>query len=120
MSPRERPPGDPFIVEPYSPREVRFHVTGGVLDGVCWLVAVAWLATAGRAAAPAWPWIVLAVLAGVYLADLASGLLHWAFESGAASQIADRVMTGRVAAVCTGSSNVACSNRCSWHSSELL
>ncbi|MGD2116431.1 MAG: fatty acid desaturase CarF family protein [Acidobacteriota bacterium] len=81
MSPRERPPGDPFIVEPYSPREVRFHVTGGVLDGACWLAAVAWLATAGREAAPAWPWIVLAVLAGVYLADLASGLLHWAFDT---------------------------------------
>ncbi|HMB52895.1 MAG TPA: fatty acid desaturase CarF family protein [Thermoanaerobaculia bacterium] len=83
MSPRrrERPPGDPFVVEPYSPREVRFHLIGASLNALCWLTAIAWLATAGRDAAPAWPWIVAAVVAGIYLADLGSGLLHWGFDT---------------------------------------
>jgi len=78
---RRRPPGDPFEVAPYTPREVRFHLAGAALNGLCWLAALGWLATAGRAQAPAWPWIVLAAVAGVYLADLASGVLHWAFDT---------------------------------------
>ena len=29
----------------------------------------------------AWPWVLLAVFAGIYTADLVSGLLHWAFDT---------------------------------------
>jgi|GEM_PF-1167439 len=77
----DRPPGDPFAVEPYSPREQRFHAFGAALNGAAWLAAVAWLVVAWRQAPPAAAGVVLAVVAGIYLADLASGLLHWAFDT---------------------------------------
>ncbi|HEX2251885.1 MAG TPA: fatty acid desaturase CarF family protein [Thermoanaerobaculia bacterium] len=84
---RGRPPDDPFVVEPYSPKEVRFHVLGATINALGWLAALAWLATRwGGHAAAAGPaavglGVAAAVLAGIYLADLASGLLHWAFDT---------------------------------------
>jgi Lipid desaturase domain len=72
---------DAFAVPPYTPGEVRFHLLGAVLNGAVTLGGAAWLIAVWRQAAPAWPWVVLAVLAGVYAADLVSGLLHWAFDT---------------------------------------
>ena len=66
-----------FAVAPYTRSELRFHITGAVLNGVVLLAGLAWLV----AHWPAWPWVVLAVLGGVYAADLVSGLLHWAFDT---------------------------------------
>ena len=77
----DRPPGDPFAVEPYTPREVRVHLLGAALNALVWLAAVAWLAAAWRQAAPSLLGVALAILAGLYAADLLSGLLHWAFDT---------------------------------------
>jgi hypothetical protein len=70
-----------FATEPYSRRELAFHVAGATLNGIVWLAGLAWLVSAWRIDAPHWTWIVLAILAGVYAADLVSGLLHWAFDT---------------------------------------
>jgi ubiquitin-conjugating enzyme E2 variant len=76
-----RPPGDPFEVEPYNAREIRFHATGGMLAGLWTLAGLAWLGLTWSAHRPAGLGLALAVLAGLYAADLASGLLHWAFDT---------------------------------------
>ena len=76
-----RPPGDPFIVEPYSPKEVRFHLLGATLNGLAWLGALAWLALTWREHAPSGWAVAAAVFFGIYAADLASGILHWAFDT---------------------------------------
>ncbi len=67
-----------FAVAPYTRGEIRFHVLGAVLHGAVFLGGLAWLFLRGF---PSWPWIALAALAGVYAADLVSGLLHWAFDT---------------------------------------
>jgi TMEM189-like protein len=72
---------DAFAVAPYTPSEVRFHLIGGVLNGAVTLGGLVWLFAAWRESPPAWLWAVLAILAGIYAADLVSGLLHWAFDT---------------------------------------
>lgn len=75
-------PDTDFEVDPYSPREVRFHVLGGVLNGLAWLTSLVWIAATWRAEGTPSPWgVALALLLGIYLADLASGILHWAFDT---------------------------------------
>ncbi|HKA56218.1 MAG TPA: fatty acid desaturase CarF family protein [Candidatus Binatia bacterium] len=70
-----------FAVEPYTPSEIRFHVTGAVLNGACALAGLIWVAATWKDHPPSWPWLLLAVLTGIYTADLVSGLLHWAFDT---------------------------------------
>jgi Lipid desaturase domain len=72
---------DAFKVEPYTPSEVRFHLLGAALNGAVLLAGLVWMIANWTTASPSWPWIVLAVLAGIYTADLVSGLLHWAFDT---------------------------------------
>jgi len=72
---------DAFAVAPYTPGEVRFHVTGAALNGAVLLAGLVWLFATWRESLPSWPWVLLAVLAGVYAADLVSGLLHGAFDT---------------------------------------
>ena len=72
---------DPFEVAPYTRSEVRFHITGGVLNGAVVLAGLVWLFGTWRESPPSWPWVLLAILAGIYAADLVSGLLHWAFDT---------------------------------------
>ncbi|MEA2560060.1 MAG: plasmanylethanolamine desaturase [Acidobacteriota bacterium] len=69
---------DAFTVAPYTPSEVRFHLVGGVLNGAAVLAGLVWLFSNDS---PGWPWILFAVLAGMYVADLVSGILHWAFDT---------------------------------------
>jgi ubiquitin-conjugating enzyme E2 variant len=72
---------DAFSVAPYTPSEVRFHLVGAVLNGAVTLGGLLWLIVTWRENSPAWPWVVLAIFAGIYAADLVSGLLHWAFDT---------------------------------------
>ncbi len=69
---------DAFTVAPYTPSEVRFHLAGAVLNGATVLAGLVWLFSNDM---PGWPWILFAVFAGMYAADLVSGLLHWAFDT---------------------------------------
>ena len=69
---------DAFAVAPYTPSEVRFHLAGGMLNGAAVLAGLAWLFSNDM---PGWPWILLAIFAGMYAADLVSGILHWAFDT---------------------------------------
>lgn len=69
---------DAFAVAPYTPGEARFHLLGAILNGTVTLSGLVWMLTTGGLA---WPWAVLAILAGIYAADLVSGLLHWAFDT---------------------------------------
>ena len=66
-----------FFVEPYTKSELRFHITGAVLNGMVLTAGLMWFFTH----LPVWPWIVVAILAGIYSADLISGTLHWAFDT---------------------------------------
>lgn len=72
---------DAFEVAPYTPRQVRFHLLGAVLNGAVTLGGLAWLFAAWGEDSLVWPGALLAVLAGIYAADLVSGLLHWAFDT---------------------------------------
>jgi len=77
----EKATADAFAVAPYTPSEVRFHVIGGVLNTAVMLSGLAWVIATSWKGSPAWPWVVLAILAGFYTADLVSGILHWAFDT---------------------------------------
>lgn len=72
---------DAFAVAPYTPGEIRFHVAGALLNGAVLVAGLAWLAATWWQSPPSWPWVVVAILAGFYVADLGSGLLHWAFDT---------------------------------------
>jgi len=82
-----RLPADELEVEPYTREELAFHVSGGALNGVVWLAAVGWLATGWAEHRPAWLGVAAAVAAGIYLADLASGVLHWAFDTWFSTEV---------------------------------
>jgi hypothetical protein len=75
------PSADELRVEPYSRRQIAVQVAGAALNGAAWLAAVTWLAAGWTDQRPWWPGVVAAVLAGVYVADLVSGILHWAFDT---------------------------------------
>ncbi len=77
----QHPPDDPFVVEPYGPKEIRLHVMGATLNGLATLAGLVWWVAALRSDPPAWGWMVGAILLAFYLADLVSGLLHWAFDT---------------------------------------
>jgi TMEM189-like protein len=68
-------------VGPRTSGEIRFHLAGAVLNGAVLLGGLAWVLTAWAKNPPAWPWVLFAILAGIYTADLVSGLLHWAFDT---------------------------------------
>jgi TMEM189-like protein len=72
---------DAFAVAPYTPGEIRFHLIGAGLNGAVTLGGLVWVVATKWHSSPAWPWVLLAVLAGLYAADLVSGLLHWAFDT---------------------------------------
>lgn len=72
---------DAFKVDPYTPGEVRFHIIGAALNGAVLLAGLVWMIATWTTASPSWLAVALAVLAGIYAADLGSGLLHWAFDT---------------------------------------
>jgi ubiquitin-conjugating enzyme E2 variant len=79
--PEARPGENVFVVEPYSAQELRFHIAGAFINGTLTVAAFAWLAATWHQHPVTWWGVLLAVLAGLYIADLVSGLLHWAFDT---------------------------------------
>lgn len=77
----EKPRADAFEVAPYTSSEIRFHRIGGAINAALVFASLVWLVAAWRAKPPSGLGVVLAILAGVYAADLVSGLLHWAFDT---------------------------------------
>ena len=75
------PPAGELTVEPYTRRELAVHAVGATLNAAAWLAAVAWLATGWVERPPSGLAVAAAVLAGIYAADLVSGILHWAFDT---------------------------------------
>ncbi|HEV8629624.1 MAG TPA: fatty acid desaturase CarF family protein [Thermoanaerobaculia bacterium] len=72
---------DAFAVAPYTASEVRFHLLGALLNAAVVLSGAVWLGSRWSSSPPAWPGVALSALAALYLADLVSGLLHWAFDT---------------------------------------
>lgn len=79
--PAKPPPVDYLKVAPYTPADLVFHVTGGVLNACTLLAAVLWLVRSRWEIGPAGYGVLLALAVGVYCADFVSGLLHWAFDT---------------------------------------
>jgi len=77
----ERATVDAFSVAADTPSKIRFHITGAVLNGTVLLAGLVCLFATWQKNQPSCPWLLLALLAGVYAADLVSGLLHWAFDT---------------------------------------
>ena len=44
-----------FAVEPYTPREVRFHLAGAVLNGAVTLASLVWVLATWKEGSPTWP-----------------------------------------------------------------
>ncbi len=74
-------PPDPLQVVPITRRDVVVHTTGAALNVVAMSLSLAWVVAHAGTLASAWLLIPLALLAGTFLADLVSGLLHWAFDT---------------------------------------
>jgi len=75
------PGGEAFDAGPFTAGEIAVHAVGGALNAILCSLAVAYVAT--HLPERWWVWSVLlgAVLVGIYVADLASGILHWAFDT---------------------------------------
>lgn len=66
---------------PNSRGDVIFHVTGGLVNALCTLSAVAWLIVNWTKIRPSTVFIVASVFAGMLVGDLVTGILHWAFDT---------------------------------------
>ncbi len=70
-----------FDVPPLSRGDVVFHVIGTIQNAALTIWGLAWVTSHWHAAHPPWYALAIAVLAGLFLADFLSGLLHWAFDT---------------------------------------
>lgn len=75
------PVRDAFYVGPRTAKELRFQITGGLLNASLTLTGLAFLVATWGERRPAWWGLLAAVVVGIYVADLVSGLLHWAFDT---------------------------------------
>jgi len=80
-APRPRVDEREIEIEPSSRGGLAFQLVGGVANVAVWTAATAWLLAGWADRPPSALGLAVAVLAGVYAADLASGLLHWAFDT---------------------------------------
>jgi Lipid desaturase domain len=74
------PNGEAFDAGPFGTGEIAVHLAGGVLNGATIALALRHLVShpPSRTALPA---CVAGLGAGIYVADLMSGVLHWAFDT---------------------------------------
>jgi hypothetical protein len=64
-----------------SPAQAYTTWLGAGLNALLVLWCAAWLVGHARAASPAWPLVVIAVFAGLFLADFFTGLIHWVTDT---------------------------------------
>jgi hypothetical protein len=67
-------------IAPYTRGDIAFQCVGGALNAACTLAGVVWLVVNWRGHRAAWPLLLLAVFAGLFVADFVTGFLHWAFD----------------------------------------
>jgi len=70
-----------FQFLPFKRSEIATHVAGGMLNATACGFAGRALLKDRHSLRRRWPSTVLAVAAGIYSADVVSGLLHWAFDT---------------------------------------
>jgi hypothetical protein len=66
---------------PYSRAEIAGHVAVTIPNSAVAILAAVWLVQHRGAAAGIWPWLLVATVLGMTLADFVSGVLHWMFDT---------------------------------------
>ena len=77
----EPPPVADFSLPPYSRKDIAYQAAGAVVGLGLTAAGCIWLARAWTAHPPSPVWVVASLLVAIYLADLTSGLFHWAFDT---------------------------------------
>jgi Lipid desaturase domain len=77
----EPPPVVDFSLPPYSRRDIAYQAAGAVLGLGLTAAGAVWLARFWIIHPPSAPAVVGSLLAAIYMADLVSGLFHWAFDT---------------------------------------
>src|SRR4029453_19228181 len=77
----EPPPVVDFSLPPYSRRDIAYQAAGAVLGLGLTAAGAVWLAPFWIIPPPSAPAVVGLLLAAIYMADLVSGLFHWAFDT---------------------------------------
>lgn len=70
-----------YAIGPLSAADRVLHVLGGSCNAVVTLWALAFLVAHAGVVADRWLFALAGVAVGTYVADLVSGLLHWAFDT---------------------------------------
>jgi ubiquitin-conjugating enzyme E2 variant len=74
-------PDEPFATKPFSASEISIHTLGGVINAACSLGLLVLIGIHADVFRRDWPFALIAIMIGVYLGDLISGVLHWAFDT---------------------------------------
>src|SRR5438105_9400398 len=74
------PPGD-YVIEPFTPGEIAARMSGALINAALILPALAFLMLNTRQLLTGWPVALVGLVAGSFVADLVSGVLHWALDT---------------------------------------
>ena len=74
-------PNVDFSLPPYTRRDVAYQAAGAITGLGLTAAGAVWLARLWMAEPPSPLWVVVALLAAIFVADFVSGLFHWAFDT---------------------------------------